>query len=98
MPPCCRTFTLAESLSTQITSWPTSAKQAPVTSPTYPVPMMVSFIEKSQAKQPGGQKKQTSPGDPEGLFSVLDQKAAVNQPGQGAAEQWANPIHIMVGP
>src|SRR6516225_2053908 len=33
-------LTFASSLSTQITLWPTSAKQAPVTSPTYPEPMI----------------------------------------------------------
>src|SRR5215475_4063161 len=34
----------APSLSTQITSLPLSAKQAPATSPTYPVPMTAIFI------------------------------------------------------
>src|SRR5438309_4797117 len=33
-----------ESLSTQVTLWPTSAKQAPVTRPTYPEPMIETSI------------------------------------------------------
>ena len=40
----CRRATFAASTSMQRTSLPTSARQAPVTSPTYPVPMTVSFI------------------------------------------------------
>src|SRR5438270_12463159 len=36
--------TLASSLSTQITSLPLSAKHAPATRPTYPVPMTAIFI------------------------------------------------------
>src|SRR6185436_18922978 len=44
MPPDCSSLTLRVSLSTQMTSCPASAKHVPVTSPTYPVPMIVSFI------------------------------------------------------
>src|SRR5208283_3895332 len=43
IPPARNTSTFFRSLSTQITSWPTSAKQAPVTKPTYPVPTMLIF-------------------------------------------------------
>ena len=35
---------LFKSLSTQITSFPKSEKQTPLTKPTYPVPIMQSFI------------------------------------------------------
>src|SRR6266568_2574139 len=38
MPPSCSMRTLDSSLSTQITRWPISAKQAAATSPTYPEP------------------------------------------------------------
>src|SRR4051812_31033054 len=38
--------TLRASLSMQITSLPHSAKQVPVTSPTYPVPMTAIFMSK----------------------------------------------------
>src|SRR5262245_40616506 len=38
---------LSASLSTQVTSFPRSAKQAPVTRPTYPLPIRVMFIRRS---------------------------------------------------
>src|SRR3982751_2186863 len=39
-----RSFTLRSSLSTQSTLWPRSARQAPVMSPTCPVPMIEMFM------------------------------------------------------
>src|SRR5438477_73291 len=39
-----RSFTLRSSLSTQSTLWPRSARQAPVMSPTWPVPMIEMFM------------------------------------------------------
>src|SRR5260370_2584523 len=40
MSPSRKVFTLASSLSTQVTWWPISAKQTAATSPTYPEPIM----------------------------------------------------------
>ena len=45
MPPAFRVSTLPASLSMQITSWPNSDRQAPETSPTYPVPIMAMRME-----------------------------------------------------
>src|SRR2546426_11818651 len=47
MPPACSMATFFRSLSTQTTSWPTSAKHAPVTNPTYPVPTMETLAIES---------------------------------------------------
>src|SRR5690606_14767131 len=44
MIPCSRRSTLPASMSTQTTSCPTSARQVPVTRPTYPVPKMLMRI------------------------------------------------------
>jgi hypothetical protein len=46
--------TLAASLSTQTTSFPFSARQAPATSPTYPVPTTAIFIARSPGGSVGG--------------------------------------------
>ena len=43
--PAARASSLRGSLSTQSTSWPISAKQAPATRPTWPAPMTQSFTE-----------------------------------------------------
>src|SRR5881394_3637070 len=71
MPPAWRTLTFSLLLSTQMTWWPTSAKQVPVTRPTYPVPMIVSFMSQQRAHEPprasaGGAKPLTSPAAPPG--------------------------------
>src|SRR5580765_7067779 len=44
MPPALSISIFAASQSTHITLWPTSAKHVPVTNPTYPVPMMLIFM------------------------------------------------------
>src|SRR5437762_14290510 len=45
MPPALSIYIFAASQSTHTTLWPTSAKHVPVTNPTYPVPMMLIFID-----------------------------------------------------
>src|SRR5215469_15635367 len=48
---------LSASLSTQVTWWPKWAKQAPDTSPTYPVPIMatrMAVLPRGQTIKPGG--------------------------------------------
>src|ERR1041385_2990713 len=44
MPPFLSSSIFAATQSTHTTWWPTSAKHVPVTNPTYPVPMMLIFI------------------------------------------------------
>src|SRR5580765_6521135 len=75
MPPAWRTLTFSLLLSTQMTWWPTSAKQVPVTKPTYPVPMIVSFMSQQRAHEPppasaGGAKPLTSPAAPRRVHSA----------------------------
>jgi hypothetical protein len=47
-PPLCSTSILRASMSTHSTSLPTSARHVPVTSPTYPVPIIVIFMRNFQ--------------------------------------------------
>src|SRR5580765_5987116 len=44
LPPALSISIFAASQSTHTTLWPTSAKHVPVTNPTYPVPLMLIFI------------------------------------------------------
>src|SRR5512138_1695081 len=55
MPPDARIWILAASTSRQTTSFPDSAKQVPVTSPTYPVPTTAIFMAAAKlARAPSG--------------------------------------------
>src|SRR5215475_4785549 len=61
MRPALRAETLSRSLSTQTTSLPRSAKTAPVTSPTYPVPTTQMFM---RSRTRGHQDTKRSPRRP----------------------------------
>src|SRR5438552_2959812 len=51
MPPALSSSIFPASQSTHTTWWPTSAKHVPVTNPTYPVPMMLMFINPTLGSQ-----------------------------------------------